>query len=411
MKKKLSLLIVGFLIWNQALGYGALSVRDLSLPKDFFPAPSPNVTIDSVQADPAFPGFLTFSVTAPHGHYTVQGLSDLRQTLHEIDVIEKLNAQKEGTGGGMAAGAGESLKETGRGAKNLVVHPVDSVKGVGKGIGKLGGKIGGVFQKKEEGEKGDSFLLGSTKREIAKKLGVDVYSRNTYLQDKLEAMAKSRMGGRGVVMVAEFLIPVGLIVSVALTASGLNSAADELVNDNDRSDLFKLNEKALIKAGFTQEKATRLLNHPYYTPRELTYLRFYFEKLQGVQGIRALLDAAIAVAPGVPAQKFLHEMQIAAESMDTPPEVKGIQLTGEGVALEKEGTAVLITGYDYLDASDFGKTLADQAFGLKLKLGKKSVEIWNAGSVTTGFAALLLIKGIQSRRMCLFGKAALAEQP
>ena len=47
MKKKLSLLIVGFLIWNQALGYGALSMRDLSLPKDFFPAPSPNVTIDS----------------------------------------------------------------------------------------------------------------------------------------------------------------------------------------------------------------------------------------------------------------------------------------------------------------------------------------------------------------------------
>ena len=81
---------------------------------------------------------------------------------------------------------------------------MDSAAGIGRGIGKLGGKIGGAFRKKEEGEKGDGFF-GSTKRQIAKQLGVDVYSRNPTLQDKLDSMAKARMGGRGIVAVATFL--------------------------------------------------------------------------------------------------------------------------------------------------------------------------------------------------------------
>lgn len=407
MKKKMSFWIVGFLVLNQATGFGALSLEDLRLPKDFFTTQSPNATIGSVEEDPAFPGFLTFSVAAPHGTYKVQGLADLRQTLHEIDVIEKLNAQREDTGGGIAAGAEDSLKDTGRGAKNLVVHPVDSVVGIGKGVGKIGGKIGGSFRKKEEGEKGDTYLSGA-KRQLAKQLGVDVYSRNPYLQEKMDAMAKARLGGRGIVMVAQFLIPVGLIASVALTASGLNNAADQIVYDNDRTDLYKLNEKALMRAGFTQEKAVALLNHPYYTPRELTYLRFYFEKFQGIPGVRTLMEAAIAVAPGVPAQKLLHEMQIAADSMTGINEVTGIQVVPEGIVLEKADTVVLVTGYDHLDASGFGKKVADQVFALKLKLGKKAIEIWNAGSTTLGFSALLLTKGIQSRRMCLFGKTPAA---
>ena len=405
MRKKMVFLTVGFLIWSQTMGFGALSLRDLRLPKDFFLTQSPQATIKSVQEDPKFPGFLTFEVASPQGSYTVSGLADLQKCFREIDILEQLKAKDEGTSGGIAAGAGESIMDTGRGAKNLVVHPVDSVTGLGKGVGKLGGKIGGVFRKKEAGEKGDGFL-GSTKREIAKQLGVDVYSRNPYLQEKLEAMAKSRMGGRGIVMVATFFVPVGLVASAVMTVSSLNTSADKLVDDNDRGDLFKMNEKALLVLGFSKEKTVSFLNHPYYTPRELTYLRFYFEKLHGIPGYQALVDAAIVVAPGIPAQKLLHEMQIAADSMATTPDVTGIQLTPEGIALERSNGAVLIAGYDYLEASEFGKKIADQAFGLKLKLGKKSVEIWNAGSTTSGFTAMLLIKGIQCRRMCLFGKIA-----
>jgi len=400
-KKKISFLVVLSLLVSQALSFGAVTMQDLRLPKDFYPAQSPYAQIVSVQENPQFPGFLTFSVTSPQGDYTVHGLTNLRKYLHEIDVLEQLKTQDEGTGGGIAAGAVDSVKDTGSGLKNMVVHPVDSVQGIGKGIGKLGGKIGGVFRKKEEGEKGDSFLSG-TKREIAKKLGVDVYSRNQALQDKLDAMAKSRMGGRGIVAVATFFVPVGLLASAVMTVSNINAAADQLVNDSDRGDLFKANRKALLGLGFSPEKVDQFLNHPYYTPREITYFRFYLEKLKRAQGFEALLDAAIVAVTDIPADKILHEAQIAADSIgDAPPAMK-VVLVPEGLILAIEDKVALITAYDFLDNSALGSRVTEKAVSFRQTLGKKSAEIWNGGAVTSGFGGAIFLKGIKVQRMCLF---------
>lgn len=401
MKKRITFLVLPCLVFSQTLSFGAVTMPDLRLPKDFFSSQSSSARIVSVQENREYPGFLTFSVTSPHGSYLVRGLTNLQKCLHEIDVIEQLNAKNEDTGSGVAAGAADSIKDTGRGLKNLAVHPVDSVEGIGKGIGKLGGKIGGAFRKKEEGEKGDGFL-GSTKRQIAKQLGVDVYSRNLYLQDKLESMAKARMGGRGIVAVATFFVPVGFIVSAIVTVSSINSAADQLVNDNDKGDLYRLNEKALLELGFPKEKVVRFLNHPYYTPRELTYMRFYLEKLKRVQGYEVILDAAIKAVSDIPADKILHETQIAADSVGDAPRAMKLVLIPEGIILANGDKVALITAYDYVDNSVLGSRLTEKAINFRQSLGKRSSEIWNAGAVSSGFGGVVLLKGIKVQRMCLF---------
>jgi hypothetical protein len=403
MKKKIAFLVALFLGFSQTLSFGAVTLMDLRLPKDFYPSKSPYAKIVSVQENGQFLGFLTFSVTSPHGSYLVRGLTNLRKCLYEIDVIEQLKA--EDTGSGVADGAVDSIKDTGTGLKNMVVHPVDSVTGIGKGIGKLGGKIGGAFRKKEEGEKGDGFL-GSTKRELAKKLGVDVYSRNPNLQAKLDSMAKARMGGRGIVTVATFFVPVGLIASAVMTVSNINSAADGLVNDNDRGDLFKLNQKALLGLGFPQEKVIRFLNHPYYTPREITYFRFYLEKLKRVQGFEVLLDAGIGAVSDIPADKILHEAQIAADSIGEAPRAMKLVLIPEGIILANEDKVALITAYDFLDNSVLGSRVTEKAISYRQSLGKRSAEIWNGGAVSSGFGGAVLLKGIKVQRMCLFESAA-----
>ncbi|MFA5159418.1 MAG: hypothetical protein WC484_02815 [Candidatus Omnitrophota bacterium] len=399
-KKKVGFLLALCLSLSQTLSFGAVTMTDLRLPKDFYPAQSPYAQIASVQENRLFPGFLTFSVTSPHGKYLVQGLTNLRKCLHEIDVIEQLNTS-ENTGGGVAAGAVDSVKDTGRGLANLVVHPVDSVSGIGKGIGKLGGKLGGAFRKKEEGEKGDNFL-SSTKRQLAKKLGVDVYSRNPGLQAKLNSMAKSRMGGRGIVTVATFFVPVGLVASAVMTVSNINSAADQLVDDNDRADLFKLNKNALLGLGFSQEKVSRFLNHPYYTPRELTYLRFYLEKLKRVQGFEVLLDQAIQAVSEIPADKILHEAQIAADSVGDAPRAMKLIVIPEGLILANEKKVALITAYDFLDNTVLGNQLTEKVIHFRQSLGKKSAEIWSGGAVTSRFGGAAFLKGIKIQRMCLF---------
>jgi hypothetical protein len=400
MKKKISLLVALSLIFSQGISFGSVTMQDLRLPKDFYPAQSSYAQVVSVQENQKFPGFLTFSVTWPHGSSIVHGLTNLRKYLHEIDVIEQLNASQN-TGSGIAGGAVDSVKDTGRGLKNLAVHPVDSVEGIGKGIGKLGGKIGGVFRQKEEGEKGDNFF-SSTKRQLAKKLGVDVYSRNPDLQAKLDSMAKANMGGRGIVAVATFFVPVGLVASAVMTVSSINTAADQLVDDNDRTDLFKLNKKALLDLGFPQAKVIRLLNHPYYTPREVTYLRFYLEKLKRVQGFEVLLDRAIQAVSEIPADKILHEIQIAADSAGNAPRAMKLVVIPEGLILANEDKVALITAYDFLDHSVLGSRLTEKAISFRQSLGKRSAEIWNGGAVTSGFGGAVLLKGVKVQRMCLF---------
>jgi len=403
MKKKIGLLVVLSLILSQTLSFGAVTMQDLRLPKDFYPGKSPFAKIVSVQENSQYPGFLTFSVTSPHGSYTLRGLTNLRKCLHEIDVIEQLNSS-ENTSDGVADGAVDSIKDTGTGLKNLAVHPVDSVTGIGRGIGKLGGKIGGAFKKKEKGEKGDNFF-SSTKRQIAKQLGVDVYSRNVTLQTRLDSMAKARMGGRGIVAVATFFVPVGLIVSAVMTVSNINTAADQLVDDNDRGDLFNLNKKALLDLGFSQEKVLRFLNHPYYTPRELTYLRFYLEKLKRVQGFQVLLDQATQAVSDIPADKILHEMQIAADSMGNAPRAMKLIVIPEGLILANEDKVALITAYDFLGNSVLGSQLTEKVISFRQSLGKRSAEIWNGGAVTSAFGGTILLKGIKVQRMCLFESA------
>lgn len=400
MKKKICFFLALSLVFSQALSFGAVTMQDLRLPKDFYPAQSPYAKILSVQEDREFPGFLTFSVSSPEGNYIVHGLSDLRKRLHEIDVLEQLK-QNDGTGSGVAGGAVDSVKDTGRGLKNLAVHPVDSVTGIGKGIGKLGGKIGGVFRKKEEGEKGDNFF-SSTKRQIAKKLGVDVYSRNPDLQEKLNSMAKANMGGRGIVAVATFFVPVGLLASAVLTVSSVNAAADQLVNDSDREDLFKINKKSLLGLGFSPEKVDKLLNHPYYTPREVTYLRFYLEKMKHVQGFEVLLDRAIQAVSEIPADKVLYEAQIASDSIGDVPRAMKLVAIPEGLILANEDKVALITAYDFLDNSVLGSRLAEKVISFRQSLGKRSAEIWNGGAVTSVFGGVVLLKGIKVQRMCLF---------
>lgn len=408
MKRKIGLLAALCLIFSQALSFGAVTMQDLRLPKSFYPAESPYAKITSVQEIKQYPGFLTFAVSSPHGNYQVQGLTNLRKILHEIDVIEQIDANED-TAGGVADGAVDSIKDTGRGLGNLVVHPVDSVAGIGKGIGKLGGKIGGAFRKKEKGEEGDSFL-SSTKRQIAKKLGVDVYSRNQALQDKLNSMAKANMGGRGIVAVATFFVPVGLIASAVMTVSGINTAADQLVDDNDRVDLFKMNQKALEKLGFPQSKISQLLNHPYYTPREVTYIRFYLEKLKRVKGFEAILDAAIAAVSEIPADKILYEAQITADSLGDAPRAMQLILIPEGIILANEDKVALITAYDFLNRSAFGTRVTEKVIQYRQTLKKKSAEIWNGGAVTPDFGGAVLLKGIKVQRMCLFGSVDISNK-
>lgn len=331
------------------------------------------------------PGILEYEVYAPHATYKIEGFLPLVKLLHEIKVIERVRRDTEGNS--FLEGAGNSVAATGEGLKNLVIHPGQSAKGIGSAVGELGRSVGGIFRKKKSGEK-TSFgekILGSGEREIAKELGVDVYTSNPYLRSLLTEIAKAQLGGKGAVAVFKLLLPVAFVASVAMTAGSLSQAADQLVNDHSRGKLYRMNKEALMALGFSEKDVIKFLDATVLTPREQTYIRFYLEKLKYVSGFQQAFQYFIENHSPWEISKKLYELQIAADADKN--QYQGLWIYPEGLAVqEKSGGTILIAAADDLARDDLGKNVLERAEKISEKT-RFPVEIWSGGKIEPDFAA------------------------
>ncbi len=381
----------------------SLTLADLNPPLPL-PLSSGTYSVEDVWEMPSHQGILAFRVHSPHADYEAESFVALVKLLHEIEVIERVRTSQEGSG--FFDGFADSVASTGSGFVRLVSSPGESVKGVGRAFGKLGRKIGGVFQSQEEGEKSSwgEKMLGGSERELAKRFGVDAYTRNPYMQELLRRTAKSRIGGKSAAAIGKLLIPVALLVSVAVTASGVNSAADHFVNDAGRGDIYEKNYRALTAMGFKLSEVRMFLNLPYYTPRESTYIRFYLEKLRGIEGSGCVFQAARSVMNPEEALAILYSAQLAADGLAGMPSYKRVACFQEGVAAEQAGKLILFSPYDYLNQGPLGDRVLRRVGELKRAWGLNSAEIRNGGKMTPAFSARAARENVRMRDWMLFKK-------
>lgn len=352
------------------------------------------------------PGFLEFTVNSSHASYKTEGVLSLIKLLHEIEVIEKINRSEEGSG--FVAGAGSTVESTADGFVKLVKDPIESGKSIGRAVGKVGTSIGGVFREKEEGEK-TSFkdsLIGRSERELAKEFQVDVYTDNPNLKKLLNKMARARAGGKGIAVVASFLIPVAGIAGIALTASSVNGKADLLVNDSSKPELFRINKQALLALKIPAADVERFINSPYYTPREATYIRTYLEQLRYAIGFREVFKIASEIQSSADAEKILYTLQMAAgEAQKDPYVFDHIEVKGDGLWAATEKKVVWILPYDYLQNNRHGGILLDQAVEEWKTYPKRDFEIWTAGQVKQDFLRAASARGVKLQWFRLWGGA------
>ncbi len=402
-KVKISVALAWLIAGAPLLLAATLSIKEIGFPATVAPH-SAYYRIEATVGWAVEPGFLKFGISSAHAHYEVEGLVPLFKLLHEIEVIERISRDEEGSG--FTEGLTDSIKQTGQGFVQLVSHPVDSTKSAGKAIGELGRKLGSIFQSQEEGEK-TSFeekVLGASEREIAAKFGVDVYTSNPNLQVLLSRMARARVGGKGTAFVVKMLLPVAGLVSAAVTVSGLNGAADQFVNDKSRRDLYDFNYDALLDLGFSDSEVLGFLNNPFYTPREATYLRFYLEKLKNVFGARDILRQAAGVKNLWQARKLLYETQLAADLMKTAAPYGKMQVFREGLAVLDSSRVIFITPYDYLEHNSLGDQVVKRALEIGKIWERPSLAIWNGGKITSAYRRELLRKGIQNQDWLLLAQ-------
>ncbi len=225
----------------------------------------------------------------------VQGDDFLRkrvQEVHALAVLDKIKQTDEfGKAVKNAATAPFSF------AKNLVTSPVDTVTSVPKGLWRYMTRVGEMVQgNREEVEDnvGEELVgFSEDKRQLAYRLGVDVYSTNQTLQSELNRVSWAIFSGGFTVSLA--MTPVRFL-SLTETSSRMN----EVVRDYAPEDLRKLNRKKLQKMVSREILIKKFLEHPYYSPRHETIL---VEALYGMEGTRDI-------------DKFIYRANTAASIED-----------------------------------------------------------------------------------------------
>ena len=317
--------------------------------KKLFPDVDLNTDLYEVKPEVPTDGFLTrIGIKSRFGEMVAVGPGMLETRLHEIEALAKLETlessdefqralkdsggeKTEGlekivdkpkeTAQGMAEGIGRFFKRTYRSTKTGLQTAGDVIQeqapGVQAGPGaNLPGKAidpveGGGESKYARAARasGDVALniLGfdDARRRLCKRMGVDPYTTNKALDEKLDEVTKSLFAGDLAVDFATALIPGGSLISQS-------NRAGNWVWDTPPGDLRVAIEKDLLAMKFTRKDVDRLLRHRWYPLSFQAALTRSLNTLDGVKGRADIMGLVLSVTTYDQARFVVHTLRMTA---------------------------------------------------------------------------------------------------
>ena len=262
-------------------GYEPIPVLSASkiLPPDLLSGPNHRAE-ERVYND----GYLnTYRVGSKFGTFVAVSTPMLRKRINEINAMVRME-QIQGTKEFIA-----SLKEAGTdtlvGFKNLVTQPVETVKGAASGLGVAFRRAGDAITGAKRSDSEDSRIkdligFSKTKREYAYQLGVDAYTDNEKLQDRLNEISWAGYGGGLTWAAAMAAVPGG--AGLAITISGTHKLLNEVFRTTPPVDLRRMSGEKLKAMDVHPEVADVFLNNTVYSPRYQTLLVYALDEMKGV---------------------------------------------------------------------------------------------------------------------------------
>lgn len=235
-----------------------------------------------------------YTVDSDFGEFEVTGDIALRKLIREIGAIAALGEIKKGQAymDGLKKAASQPLEF----GANLITDPVDTVSGIPRGISRLFDNVKtGLSTKAGPGEDSkveQALAVSSNKRELAKRLGIDVYSSNKVLQKDLNSVAWAT--SLGSLTVSAALAPVGGAAVAAISVTRAAQQVSDVVNEYPPARLRQMNEQKLLAMGVPSGLVTRFLEHPSYTPTHETVITSSLEALTGAKGRDAFIELALS---------------------------------------------------------------------------------------------------------------------
>lgn len=257
-----------------------------------------------------------FTISSKFGHFEAYGQEMLRIRIHEIQALVKL--EEEGALDQVSAfghGVAHAVVSPFKFVINLLTDPVETVVQIPKGLWRATTRI----KEMATGDRGNlegsasKELIGFSmvKRKIADKLGVDTYSSNPVLQDRLNEL--SWAGYAGDTGVRLLTIPIAGPAGAVLTGTTLSTAVSDILRDYAPEDLRRLNRDKLEEMEIEESIIENFLGHPWYSPRHETVIVQALSEMQSVANRGRFLEVAMSAQFEEDALFFqrLSEMLIA----------------------------------------------------------------------------------------------------
>jgi hypothetical protein len=333
-----------------------LNAKDLAVPELL---QGPHFTVD-----PKVPvkGFIErFTIRSTYGTFQANGLRMLPIRVNEVEAIAKLDELSKTKE--FAEAAGKAIARPVTSTVNMIVHPVETITGFPDGVGRLFDRIklgtervyqaatapdqsGGARAEEASKRVGMATItaLGFEKerRELAKSLGVDPYTTNPVLGEKLTDAAWVAFSGRMVIQTAtSILVP----YSMAMSAVTITNSS---IYDTPAADLVNAATAIFTETGASKQQVQALVQNPQYPLSVLTDLAIAIRRLQGVPGRDAVVIFAAAAKTQSETRFMAGAVGMLARYHEAVAPITQVSAPGPILGRTASGTLVVPMPVDYI---------------------------------------------------------------
>jgi hypothetical protein len=367
-----------------------LAARDLA---PGVPLRGPRYTVeDAVTTD----GFLArFTIRSDFGTFEARGPGMLERRLGEIAALEALEGIQ--TEEAVVQGARDGGQALGRDLGTLATRPVETVKAIPTGVARFfertadatrrgvqqlgdaraarqgapapagpGARLPGAPEGAPPGGPDPGLaraaaraagrttldLLGydEVRRGLAKRLGVDPYTTNPVLRQRLDDVAWAAFAGHLGVDLVRSVVPLARVLSATVVLT-------EWVWDTPPAELRLALGRALLALGAPQADADRFLRHGAYTLTLQAALVRALERMPAVPGRAGVLPLAVTVVSEEQARFVVGAAELLARYHETVEPVVRVEVRGTLLGRTRDGV-VLPAPVDYLSWTESLERLA-----------------------------------------------------
>jgi hypothetical protein len=314
-----------------------------------------------------------FTLQSDFGKFDAAGIEMLR--IREAEVAALATLEQTSKTDEFLKAAGTAAARPVKAGAHMIMNPVETVKGVPTGVSRFYDRLktgtqyvtaGTSDASKSDAEKAEdvSKRVGSVtidvlgweeeRRALAKRLGVDPYTTNTVLSEKLSDYAWVTFSGRvGLNAVVSVVMPMSMIMTAT-------SVTNDMVWDLKPADVIKADREKLKALGATDAAIDALTKNPWYSVTTLTWLTNGLAALEGVVGRADVVEFAAGARTEAEARFIAAAVNMLTAVHTTTP-LATVSPHGTVVGRTQGGAVFVPAPVDYIAWTEGVATFARRA--------------------------------------------------